>query len=81
MTAYIPPPPAHTGELAIYAAATVLCLAFKHELPPSQLQAALDRGLASVGLQPLPHPQVVPVWGLAVQLIQNPQACPILLTP
>ena len=81
MTSYTPPPPIQTVELAVYAAATVLCLATKHELPPSQLQAGLDRGLASVGIKPLPFHQVVPVWGLAVQLIQDPQACPILLTP
>jgi len=84
MIDYIPPqtiPPAQAGEIAIQAAATSLCLAFEGRLPASQLQAGLDRGLASVGLKPIPPHQIVVVWGLATQLVQNPRVCPLLLKP
>jgi hypothetical protein len=84
MISYTPPqaiPPAQAGEIAIQTAATGLCLAFQGHLPPSQLQAGLDRGLANLGLEPIPPHQIVVVWGLAAQLVQDPQACPLLLKP
>jgi hypothetical protein len=69
------------GEIAVLAAATTLCLAFQGQLQPSDLQEALDRGLGSVGLKPVPPHQIVLVWGLAAQLVQHPEACPKLLEP
>ena len=74
-------PPSQAGEIAVLAAATTLCLAFQGQLQPSDLQEALDRGLSSVGLQPVPPHQIVLVWGLATQLVQHPEACPQLLRP
>jgi hypothetical protein len=74
-------PPSQASELAILSAATSLCLAFKGQLQPSDLQDAMDRGLASVGLKPVPPHQIVLVWGLAAQLVQDPRACPELLKP
>lgn len=84
MISYTPPqtiPPAEAGVIAIKTAATALCLAFEGRLPPTQLQAGLNRGLNSVGLKPIPPHQIVIVWGLATQLVQDPRACPILLKP
>jgi hypothetical protein len=74
-------PPSQAGEIAVLAAATSLCLTFHGQLQPSDLQEALDRGLASVGLNPVPPHQIVLVWGLAAQLVQHPEACPELLKP
>jgi hypothetical protein len=85
MISYNPPPqtvpPTQAGIIAVQAAATSLCLAFEGNLPASQLQSGLDRGLASVGLKPVPPHQIVVVWGLATQLVQDPRVCPLLLNP
>lgn len=85
MISYSPPPqtipPTQAGIIAVQAAATNLCLAFEGGLHASQLQAGLDRGLASVGLKPIPPHQIVVVWGLATQLVQDLRVCPLLLNP
>lgn len=73
--------PTDAGHLAIISAATSLCLALDKQLLAAELQDAMNRGLASVGLKPVPPHQIVSVWGLAVQLIQDPRACPLLLNP
>lgn len=74
-------PPQEAAQIAIVTAATALCLSFKGQLQPEDLQPAMDRGLASVGLRPVPPEQIITVWGLALDLVQDPRACPLLLTP
>ena len=74
-------PPEEAGEIAIIAASTALCAAFAGILTPEDLQPAMDRGLASVGLLPVPPHQIVSVWSIALDLVQDPRVCPKLLTP
>jgi hypothetical protein len=84
MIHYTPPqtiPPAQAGEIAVYIAAKALCFALDGRLPTSELQAGLDRGLAAVGLRPIPPHQIMPIWKSAIQIVEDPKACPFLLKP
>jgi hypothetical protein len=72
-------PPSQAADIAVYVASTALCLAFQGQLHPFDLNDALERGLGSVGLRPVPPHQLVLVWGLAAQVVQDPKACSELL--
>jgi len=74
-------PPQEATQYAVLTAATSLCLAFQGRLQPAELQPAMNRGLAHLGLRPVPPHQIVAIWGMAAQVVKHPSVCPKLLKP
>jgi hypothetical protein len=72
-------PPAEAGQIALTAAAHILCLGYRGAINPEDFDETLKGALKAVGLLPVPPSQLVPLWGYAAIWTQQPQACTQLL--